>query len=89
MDKPTFRPFYVGGKLHYLPMPNALRLTSDQKSGRADEPIATDALNAFSGSTFQPLISDLLRAMPGIATLTSLVAINPHQLSPVDTSLYH
>jgi len=65
-------------------MPNALRLTSDQKSGRADEPIATDALNAFSGSAFQPLISDLLRAMPGIATLTSLVAINPHQLSPVD-----
>lgn len=31
-----------------------------------------------------PTIADLLRAMPGIATLTSLVAINPHQLSPVD-----
>lgn len=84
MDKPTFRPIYVGGKLHYLPMPNALELTCNQNSGRADEPIAPGAFNVFSESTSQPLISDLLRSIPGIATLTSLVAINPHQLSPVD-----
>ena len=31
-----------------------------------------------------PAISDLLSAMPGITTLTALVAINPHDLTPVD-----
>lgn len=31
-----------------------------------------------------PAISDLLNAMPGIATLSALVAINPQELSPSD-----
>jgi hypothetical protein len=31
-----------------------------------------------------PAISELLSAMPGITTLTSLVAINPHDLTPAD-----
>ena len=31
-----------------------------------------------------PTISDLLRAMPGIATLSALVAINPQELTPAD-----
>lgn len=31
-----------------------------------------------------PAISELLSAMPGITTLTALVAINPHDLTPVD-----
>ncbi len=33
---------------------------------------------------FAPSITDLLSAMPGIATLTALVAINPQELSPTD-----
>ena len=33
---------------------------------------------------FAPAITDLLSAMPGIATLTALVAINPQELSPSD-----
>jgi hypothetical protein len=33
---------------------------------------------------FAPAITDLLSAMPGIATLTALVAINPQELSPTD-----
>ena len=31
-----------------------------------------------------PVISDLLNAMPGIATLSALVSINPQELSPAD-----
>jgi len=31
-----------------------------------------------------PTIADLLRAMPGIATLSALVAINPQELTPAD-----
>jgi Domain of unknown function (DUF222) len=31
-----------------------------------------------------PKIADLLRAMPGIATLSALVAINPQELTPAD-----
>ena len=71
-------------------MSNALRLTSHELSGSADAPITAVSPDAavspddFDGSNTQFSITDLLRAMPGIATLTSLVAINPHQLSPVD-----
>ena len=65
-------------------MPNALRLTSHQVSGCADAPMTAVSPDDFDGSDTQFSITDLLRAMPGIATLTSLVAINPHQLSPVD-----
>ena len=65
-------------------MPNALRLTSHQASGCADAPMAHIAVDDAANSDTQSSITDLLRAMPGIATLTSLVAINPQRLSPVD-----
>jgi hypothetical protein len=35
-------------------------------------------------AAFAPAITDLLSAMPGIATLSALVAINPQELSPSD-----
>ena len=41
-------------------------------------------MSQFLATSEPPTIAELLRAMPGIATLASLVAINPHQLSPVD-----
>jgi len=59
-------------------MPNALQSSSEELSRRAPITSGPDLLVDL------PTITDLLRAMPGIATLTSLVAINPHQLSPVD-----
>jgi hypothetical protein len=71
-------------------MPNSLRLTSHQVSGRDDassaelSSVSAHSHDGLSGSNTQSLITDLLYAMPGIATLTSLVAIDPHKLSPVD-----
>ena len=59
-------------------MPNALQSSSEELSRYAPIISGPDILVAL------PTVTDLLRAMPGIATLTSLVAINPHQLSPVD-----
>ena len=59
-------------------MPNALQSSSEELSRYAPINSGPDILVDL------PTITDLLRAMPGIATLTSLVAINPHQLSPVD-----
>jgi len=41
-------------------------------------------INHQGATVLRPAITDLVKAMPGIATLTSLVAINPHDLSPVD-----
>ena len=37
-----------------------------------------------SPTRFAPAVADLLNAMPGIATLTSLVAINPQDLTPTE-----
>ncbi len=71
-------------------MPNSLRLTSHQVSGRDDassaelSSVSTQSLDGLSGNNTQSLITDLLHAMPGIATLTSLVAIDPYKLSTVD-----
>jgi hypothetical protein len=71
-------------------MSNALRSASHEVSGRdsahtADaSPNAISSLDGIDTSNTQSSIVDLLRAMPGIATLTSLVAINPRDLSPVD-----
>lgn len=59
-------------------MPNALKSSSEELSRYAQMNSGPDLLVDF------PTVTELLRAMPGIATLTSLVAINPHQLSPVD-----
>ncbi len=59
-------------------MPNSLESPSDELSRYAPLVSGPDLLVNL------PTIADLLRAMPGIATLASLVAINPHQLSPVD-----
>lgn len=59
-------------------MPNALKTPSEELSRYAPKISGPELL------VDPPTITDLLRAMPGIATLTSLVAINPHQLSPVD-----
>ena len=41
-------------------------------------------LNDPGASAFSTSIVDLLRAMPGIATLSALVAINPQELTPSD-----
>ena len=71
-------------------MPNSLRLTSHQVSGRDDassaelSSVSAHSHDGLSGSNTQSLITDLLHAMPGIATLTALVSIDPHKLSPVD-----
>ena len=71
-------------------MPIVLPLNSDQVSGCADAPTTAASSDAaishdgFDKSDTRSSIVDLLRAMPGIATLTSLVAINPRDLSPVD-----
>lgn len=59
-------------------MANALKSSSEELSRYAQMNSGPDLLVDF------PTVTELLRAMPGIATLTSLVAINPHQLSPVD-----
>ncbi len=59
-------------------MPNALKAPSEELSRYAPTISGPELL------VDPPTIADLLRAMPGITTLTSLVAINPHQLSPVD-----
>ena len=59
-------------------MPNALKAPSEELSRYAPTISGRELL------VDPPTIADLLRAMPGITTLTSLVAINPHQLSPVD-----
>ena len=59
-------------------MPNALKAPSEELSRYAPTISGPELLVDL------PTIADLLRAMPGITTLTSLVAINPHQLSPVD-----
>ena len=71
-------------------MPNSLRLTRHQVSGRDDassaelSSVSAHSHDGLSGSNTQSLITDLLHAMPGIATLTALVSIDPHKLSPVD-----
>ena len=71
-------------------MPNSLRLTRHQVSGRDDassaelSSVSAHSHDGLSGSNSQSLITDLLHAMPGIATLTALVSIDPHKLSPVD-----
>lgn len=59
-------------------MPSVLKTPSEELSRCAPKISGPELLVDL------PTITDLLRAMPGIATLTSLVAINPHQLSPVD-----
>jgi len=41
-------------------------------------------LNNLDQAAFAPTIVELLSAMPGIATLSALVAINPQELSPSD-----
>ena len=54
--------------------------------GGSNIPLMTTALRVSDQeSTFlAPAIADLLSAMPGIATLSALVAINPQELTPAD-----
>ena len=54
--------------------------------GGSNIPLMTTALriNNQEPTFLAPAIADLLRAMPGIATLSALVAINPQELSPAD-----